>query len=81
MGCPNLGNQYVCGVYSTIYGITLAVVENQVPNGNMEIVNGLPGQPGCVVFNAGCASMWGLMPGSLDQAQNRTVWTDGRGII
>ena len=52
-----------------------------MPNGNMEIVNGLPGQPGCVVFNAGCASMWGLMPGSLDQAQNRTVWTDGRGII
>jgi len=54
---------------------------NQVPNGNMEIVNGLPGEPGCVVFNVGCTSMWGVMPGSLDMAQNRTVWTDGRAKV
>jgi|EP01043_Picozoa_sp_COSAG02_P024315 hypothetical protein len=54
---------------------------NQVPNGNMEIVNGLPGEPGCVVFNAGCTSMWGVMPGTFDQAQNRTVWTDGRAKV
>ena len=54
---------------------------NQVPNGNMEIVNGLPGQPGCVIFNAGCTSMWGVMPGTFDEAQNRTLWTDGRAKV
>ena len=54
---------------------------NQVPNGNMEIVNGLPGQPGCVVFNAGCTSMWGVMPGTFDYSQNRTIWTDGRAKV
>ena len=54
---------------------------NLVVNGNMEIVNGLPGQPGCVVFNAGCMSMWGVMPGTWDQAKNRTIWTDGRAKV